>query len=81
MHGADMYLRGRRDRRLAERGADGAARAVQRARTASATSAMSASATPNSTGISQPQSCETPKASELFAQCSPMHGYSEPVCS
>jgi hypothetical protein len=46
----------------------GAAAGVQRARTASAASVISPNEHRNSTGISQPQSCETPKASELLAQ-------------
>ena len=57
----------------------GAGAGVHIARTAAPASVMIDSATRHSTPVPQPQSWETPKASELFTQCRAMHGYSEPV--
>src|SRR5215218_1574240 len=48
---------------------------------ASAASAIALSAHTNSTRICHDQSMAAPNATELFAQCSAMHGYSEPVRS
>ena len=81
MHGAEMYLCRQSDRDGVSRQPAGAGAGVQLARTTSATSEMIHSADTNSTPISQPQCWETPKASELFTQCSAMHGYSDPVRS
>ena len=52
----------------------GAGAGVHRARTVSPTSEMSPSAHAKSTGICQLQCWETPKANELFMQCSAMPG-------